>query len=160
MKKNCLGFPIWKGRVGHRVAKFWYRGVRICGLVNFKLSDYNKYNYKVGDIVHDCDGFNHRLAKIVPDYDRVKKPARGKILFDLQFYKEDGTAFCHVTPALPAEHIRKHYEELKTSERNKTWGFTARYEQIYGKNFSIADDGTIIRGDAITTVVDTDTKTE
>jgi hypothetical protein len=144
MKKTCLGFPIKLGRMKMRYAKRFYRGTYVAGMSHFKLSDYNKLGFKVGDLAHDCDGFNHRIAKIEPlYYSRLK---RGKILGEIAFYKEDGTTFCHACSPLPKQQIDEWLEYMKANRANDQWNFMDRYEEVYGKDFTINEDGTVNKG--------------
>jgi hypothetical protein len=147
MKKTCLGFPIWKARGNHKVAKSIFRKIRIPGFQNFKLKDYDTYNFRVGDLANDCDGINHRIAKIVPYYTDMQLYGcrRGKVLTDIIFYKEDGTAFCHACRALTKQEIVEWFEHMKANRIKDDWNFMGDYEELYGKDFTINDDGTITR---------------
>jgi len=146
MKNTCLGFPIKKGRLKHRLAKEYFNKYFVSGLKNFRLRDYDKYNYKLGSLAHDCDGFNHYIVRIEPDYINLPGTARGKILVELTFYKEDGTPFCHVGPPRSKAEIEAWYASLFANREGDPWKFTERYEEQYGKGFAISENGTIIRG--------------
>jgi hypothetical protein len=146
MKNTCLGFPVKRGRINHRLVKQHLRKAYIGGLRNFKLMDYNRYNFKVGDIAHDCDGFNHRIGKIVPEYDNLYGTKRGKVLWDVTFYKENGEAFCHATPPKSKQEIEAWWKNVDARRSTDEWGFAKSYEEKYGSGLTIAEDGTIIRG--------------
>lgn len=140
MRKDCLGFPIKKGRLKMRIAKEVYRNIRVAGLNNFRLSHYNKYGWKVGDLANDCDGFNWRIGKIVPVYTTPYHFKRGKVLVDIEFYKEDGSMFCHISPPATYEEIAAYWEALKADKSD--WNFAGNFIKRYG-NFIINPDGTI-----------------
>lgn len=146
MRKNCLGFPIKKGRLKMRIAKEVYRNQRVSGLVNFRLPDYNKYGWKVGDLAHDCDGFNWRIGKIVPIYATPYHFKRGKALVDIEFYKEDGSMFCHVSTPGTYEEITQYWEAMKADQSD--WNFAGNLRKAYG-DFTINGDGTITPGPKI-----------
>ncbi len=126
------------------MAKSWMRWFKVVGFKDFRVIDYDKYGYKLGSLAHDCDGFNWRIAKIVPEYTTVSN-SHGEVLCDFTFYKEDGSAFCHVMPPRTKQQIEKWYRSLSTNRENDPWKFTERYEELYGKDFTIADDGTVVR---------------
>ena len=143
-RNKVLGFPIRRGGMKARMAKSWMRWFKVVGFKDFRVIDYDKYRYRVGSLVHDCDGFNWRIAKIIPEYTTVSN-SHGEVLCDFTFYKEDGSAFCHVMPPRTKQQIEEWYRSLSANRESDPWKFTERYEELYGKDFTIADDGTIIR---------------
>lgn len=142
MLKSCLGFPIKKGRLKMRIAKEIYRNKRVAGLTNFKLSDYNKYGWKVGDLAADCDAFNWRIAKIVPIYVTPYHFKRGKVLVEIEFYKEDASMFCHISKPFTYEQTIQNWENMKQDKSD--WNFAGHMIEQYG-NFTINQDGTITK---------------
>lgn len=145
-RSKCLGFPIRRGGMKARMAKSWINSFYVAGYKHFRVIDYDKHGFKIGDLAHDCDGLNWKIAKIVPEYTTVSN-SHGEVLCDFNFYKEDGTAFCHVMPPRSKQDIQNWIDNLFANRANDAWGFADRYETLYGKNFSIADDGTVIKGD-------------
>lgn len=143
MKKTCLGFPIKKGRIRTRHARSLFGSFYISGLVDFKLSDYDKFNFKVGDLASDCDGLNHRIAKIKPYYGKVALSKYGKVLMDFTFVKEDGTDFCHAQAPITKQEVLDMVQHLKDNAANDEWKFYNQMEEKYGKDFVVNDDGTI-----------------
>jgi hypothetical protein len=144
MKNTCLGFPISKGRMNHRIAKSLFRSFYVAGFNNFKVKDYDKSAYELGSLAHDCDGFNHYICAIEPEYTTISN-IRGEVLCGFTFYKEDGSAFCHVSPPRTQQEIIAWYKMLSANRDSDPWKFTERYEELYGKDFTIAENGTIVR---------------
>lgn len=145
-RSKCLGFPIRRGGMKARMAKSWMRWFKVVGFKDFRVIDYDKQGYKLGSLAHDCDGFNHYICAIVPEYTTVSN-SHGEVLCDFAFYKEDGSAFCHVSPPRTKEDIQKWWDNLSANRDKDAWGFADRFESLYGKGFTIADDGTVVRGE-------------
>jgi len=104
-----FGVPAWTGltkRVGKK---------RLTRKRDFRrriLVDWREA--KIGDLYSDCSGLNHRLAAVDPAYRSVGR-GNGKVLMDLDFIAEDGSAcsFFHCGVDLPIS-----YEE---AERWRNW---------------------------------------
>jgi hypothetical protein len=143
-RSKVLGFPIRRGGMKARMAKSWIRWFKVSGFKDFRVIDYDKHGYKIGSLAHDCDGFNWRIAKIVPEYTTVSN-SHGEVLCDFTFYKEDGSAFCHVMPPRTKEDIQNWWNGIDARRGTDQWAFADRYESLYGKNFTVADDGTVVR---------------
>ncbi len=143
-RNKVLGFPIKRGGMKTRIAKSLVSSFRVSGFKDFSITDYDKYGYRLGSLAHDCDGFNHYIVEIVPEYTTVSNSC-GEVLCDFTFYKEDGTAFCHVSPPRTKQQIEEWYRTLSVNRESDPWKFTERYEELYGKDFTIADNGTVIR---------------
>ena len=89
-------------------------------------------NYKVGDMVNDCTGFNVVITELFPSYRPVGR--HGKVLSDVTIYSANNSAsllHCGIEPP-------KSYEELKAqlAERTKyeeatgdKWGFLKMYQE-------------------------------
>jgi len=108
----------------------------------FRASTLNEYlrklSFKPGDVVNDCDGFNHEIKKLLPWIGYWSRNGR-KTTYTLQmdqFEFTDGGRSCGcpsgVVPAWSVEKITKFHrphtdEEIEKLKRNGWW--TAKSQQ-------------------------------
>lgn len=77
---------------------------------------------KVGDLYNDCDGFNHRLGKIIVYSSQF---SRGTVVKALEYLKENGSEFCGCTQYLQeawtADEVRKYYRDFTNDPDMQQW---------------------------------------
>lgn len=95
-----------------------------------------KYFY-VGGLVNDCDGFNHRITKVEPDYIYTRN-GRGRILVDISvYYQKDGAEYMLCT--CPSSKKPLTQEEIHASILE--WGLPEDWQPNGGWDFSsVAQD--------------------
>lgn len=102
---------------GHRHSAL--RGLRARRLRNLKAY----LSIRPGDLVHDCDGFNHVVSK-VPFYHTTMWTTNSIILDICQIEFEDGRLSCGCSPPekpLTREEIESYHKSWYNEEKLKQW---------------------------------------
>ena len=100
------GYRLYEGsaNAARRVLIAW----RLRGLLN-------QLSFKVGDVIHDCDGFNHRISEINPEYWSLGRDrSTGRFISSLDFWFEDDRLRCgcsiYIEPPQPAKGIEAYHK--------------------------------------------------
>ncbi len=110
---KIAGFPCWVG-LKKKTARKFFKANRSLSGTSQTLKELGSI-IKVGELFNDCDTFNHKLAKIEPEYRNV---GGGKVLVGFWCTKENGNAFCHVSPV--RTYAKEHGDE---------WGFVEKFQK-------------------------------
>lgn len=121
----------------HGLGKLYYGRGRIARneLRSYKLREIiQKLSYKPGDLVQDCDGFNHNIVKFICHYSIItsykslnkerSRHTKTWVINDVdQFEKEDGTwsCGCNISPDDPWTREEVEAYHLLTDEQIKTY---------------------------------------
>ena len=104
---------------------------------------------EVGDLFHDCDGFNHEIARIERYIARYR---RGWVVDDVILYREDGGTFCSCSewalsePRTPEEIVHYFTEcwDEATLARNEGWSDMVadirRMKSLWAQGIPICDE--------------------
>jgi hypothetical protein len=120
LKAHGFSSKLYRGN--KRIAWRYLRGAQVDTMLR-------KLNFKSGTIVHDCIGYNERIAKWIPeriDFARWLGCSSGGYVFGLdQFQAESGYWSCGCsggpTPAEPREKIEKEMRDYLHSEQMASW---------------------------------------
>lgn len=109
MKPTPFGYPAWK-HCTKRIAKKYINRQGKNLLARWEEMN----NLRVGDLINTCTGLNHRVEKVKPIYDKLRKKA--EVLYDLEFECEDGHCcsfyYCGIEPSKSKEKIESYIEKL------------------------------------------------
>lgn len=91
---------------------------------------------KVGDIIHDCDGFNWKIGKIDYFYHHFGRKNKNWILCDMDVLKENGKNFC-TCPTFPEaplsrEQIEKNFVDYyinREDDNSSIYDWWGNYEE-------------------------------
>lgn len=116
--------------VGRKFAAFRW------GLHAWRLRELLKLlSFKPGDLINDCDGFNHRVVKPLPSYAGGKYGGKGGEFTLSQFEMENGCYSCHAVPPWTVERIVKYHREVWTQDeidkyKSGGWEFTGHLQKL------------------------------
>lgn len=106
----------------------YFRANRLRGLIE-------QASLNVGDVIHDCSGWNHRIAKIEPMW-RFGWKSRTSYLHSFDILFEDGGCRCEcslfIEPARSVENTEKYWKSwiLYQREQNLGWADGKYYDEI------------------------------
>lgn len=108
MIPTLFGYPLWYGKVKNRRAK----KILVKNQFYHILKAQPAFsNMKIGDVVNTCDGFNHKIYNIIPEYQQIGK---GFYLINIDLVIDDqgktcSLGFCGIAPAYSRDKIESNY---------------------------------------------------
>lgn len=126
-----------------------------------------------GDLIQDCDGFNHYVTAVVPEYEYFPGGNKHWYVDEILLYIDDGNRVACTCPASkePAskeeieEYIRKFYQDeelqdslieggwLQKQARNKILGYLKKHD-VANPDGTIKEDFERLQKEALQAVVD------
>lgn len=126
--RKQLGSLVGTFREGHKLASTRYlRAGKLRGLIE-------QASLNVGDVIHDCSGWNHRISSIEPMWQRVYCSSAVVLSgFDILF--DDGSYRCgcssYIEPAHSVEQIEKFWKDwILYQKANSEWADGKYYDEI------------------------------
>lgn len=93
MVPKLFGFPLWYGKIKRRQAKKYLNSYSYSTLW-FARNKPQFAGMSIGDVVNTCDGFNHKIHDLIPQYIRR---GNGYILVDIDMVINEFGGMCSLT---------------------------------------------------------------